>query len=279
MSDLTSFEKMKLERLFEMGSGYVLDFLNRTFSEFILENAGVEIYDDRYSYTTGSKANRLRAFWQKEPNHVVGRLLANLLKYWKVKKETYYSEITPEEQTLYEECLRIAERLKQDGPLEDIDAIRPITDDRDFSLLTKSIRQHIHDNEPEVALDRLHTYVVKYVRQLCDKHGISYEREMPLHGLFGRYVKYLRQNNLIETPMTERILKVSISLLEEFNNVRNRRSFAHDNPLLNYSESILICNSVASTIKFLQSLEGDDMAQPGTDQPDQDQDGWDSIPF
>ena len=34
MSDLSSIEKRKLERLLGMGSGYVLNFSDRTFSEF-----------------------------------------------------------------------------------------------------------------------------------------------------------------------------------------------------------------------------------------------------
>lgn len=83
MSDLKSIEKMKLEKLFDMGSGYVLDFSNRTFQEFIIDNTGIDIYDDKYDYASGSKANRLRAFWKKEPNYLVGRLLSDLLEYWR----------------------------------------------------------------------------------------------------------------------------------------------------------------------------------------------------
>ena len=56
MSDLTSSEKRKLERLFSMGGGYVLDFSNRTFSEFIEESVRRDIYDARYDYGSGSKA-------------------------------------------------------------------------------------------------------------------------------------------------------------------------------------------------------------------------------
>ena len=40
MSDLSNVEKRHLERLFGMGSGYVLDFSNRTFEEFILDSTG-----------------------------------------------------------------------------------------------------------------------------------------------------------------------------------------------------------------------------------------------
>jgi hypothetical protein len=257
MSDLSSIEKLKIEKLFVMDSGYVLDYSNRTFHEFILENIGIDIYDSKYDYASGSKANRLRAFWQREPNHVVGQLLTNLLENWKVKKQTNYSEMIPAEQTLYEECCNIAERLKQDSPVEHIDAIQPTSDGRDFSLLAKSIRESIRNNEPEAALDRLHTFVMKYIRQLCDKHGIGYDKNKPLHSLFGEYVKHLKQNNRIESQITERILKSSISILESFNDVRNNQSFAHDNPTLNYRESILIFNNVTSAIKFLKSIEGE----------------------
>jgi hypothetical protein len=56
--------------------------------------------------------------------------------------------------------------------------------------------------------------------------------------------------------MSERILKYSIHVLEAFNDIRNNKSFAHDNPILNYDESCLIFNSVSNTIKFIEAIEG-----------------------
>lgn len=276
MADLSSIEKLKIEKLFDMGTGYVIDFSNRTFSEFILDNMGIEIYDSKYDYASGSKANRLRAFWQKEPNYVVGQLLLKLLEYWKAKKENYYPKATSAEQVLYKECVRIAERLNQDSPIESLDAIQSFSDDKNFSLLARSIKDSIRNNEPEAALDRLHTFLVKYVRQLCDKHGIEHDRNKPLHSMFGEYVKYLKLNNLIESQMTERILRASISILEAFNDVRNNQSFAHDNPILNYHESILIFNNVSSAIRFLQSVEFNEREM---NVPDEEIPSWDDIPF
>lgn len=276
MSDLSSIEKLKLEKLFEMGSGYVLDFSNRTFYEFIIENTKIDIYDSKYDYASGSKANRLRAFWAKEPNHIVSKLILDLLEFWKTQKLTKYIEIKQAEQALFDECHSIAERLKQGSIIENIDAIQSYSDDKDFSVLAKSIRESIGNNEPEVALDRLHTFVVKYTRSLCDKHGISYDRKKPLHSLFGEYVKYLRQNNLIESQMTERILKSSIGILESFNDVRNNKSLAHDNPILNYHESILIFNNVSSAIKFIEAIEKRNSEVDGQDEVQAE---WDEIPF
>jgi hypothetical protein len=139
MSDLTSIEKLKIEKLFGMESGYVLDFSNRTFFEFILDNTGLNINDEKYDYGSGSKANRLRAFWAEEPNYIVGQLLSDLLEYFKAIRETNGREITQAETVLLDECNKIAERLKLDTPIDHIDAIKDNIVDQDFSLLAKSI--------------------------------------------------------------------------------------------------------------------------------------------
>jgi hypothetical protein len=276
MSDLTSIEKVKLEKMFEMEGGYVLDFSNITFREFIIDNTNIDISDGKYDYASGSKANRLKAFWAKEANYIVGNLISALLDYWKTKRLINHREISQAEQALFDECYTIAERLKQDSIVENIDAIQPYSNDKEFSVLAKSIRESIQNNEPEVALDRLHTYMVKYTKKLCDKYGISYDRGKPLHSLFGEYVNYLRQHRFIESQMTEKILKHSTKILEDFNYVRNHQSLAHDNPILNYHESVLIFNNVSSAIKFIEAIEAE---QSEVDEQDEVQAKWDEISF
>ena len=102
MSDLTLVEKRKLEKFLGMQTGYVLNFSNRTFAEFVRDSTGHDIYDRRYDHESGSKANRLRAFWQKEDNAVVGKLMSDMLDY---------SEITGAEA---EVCRPIVARLLDD---------------------------------------------------------------------------------------------------------------------------------------------------------------------
>lgn len=63
MSDLSSIEKRRLERLFNMGGGYVLNFSDRTFGDFFEEHTGLDIDHTRYKKHGTSKANRLRSFW------------------------------------------------------------------------------------------------------------------------------------------------------------------------------------------------------------------------
>jgi hypothetical protein len=254
MSDITFLEKGSFESLFGMGSGYVLDFSDRTFQEYIDETTGINIYDKKYDHRSGSKANRIRGLWKVESNYLVGKVMGSLLEYWIAKARTGKYDFYSEELT-FKSCQQIVERLLQDAPIAQIDTFNLQREEKDFNLLAKSIRESIEKNEPEVALDRLHTYVIKFVRQLCEQHSISFGKDDPLHSLFGKYVKFLSAENRLESLMTERILKAAISILDAFNDIRNNKSLAHDNPLLNYQESILIFNSVTSTIKFIESIE------------------------
>lgn len=104
MADLTSLEKRKFEQFLGMGGGYVLDFSNRSFAEFVRDSTGRDIFDERYNYASGSKANRLRAFWQKEENSVVGKLMGDMLDYCEISGAQY------------EVCRLIVARLLGQGP-------------------------------------------------------------------------------------------------------------------------------------------------------------------
>lgn len=250
MSDLTSRERRKLEQLFGMGSGYVLDFSNRAFAEFFDEYLGRDIYHARYDTRGSSKANHLRSLWDQEPNAVVAKCIYELIEHARHERLPNIKD-----QSLLAECLAIHTRLAQDKPVADIEAIRAEDNDRDFELVARAAAECIEKNQPELGLDRLHTFVVKLVRKLCEERGLAVDRTVPLNGLFGAYVKKLSEGGHLGSRMTEHILKSSIGNLEQFNHVRNKHSLAHDNPVLAYDEALLIFNHVASTVRFVKALE------------------------
>jgi len=82
MTKLSFIEKNKFERLFGMKSGYVIDFSDRTFQEFVRDAVGIDIYEKKHNYGRGSKANRLRGFWSEESNYNIAQLSEKLLEYW-----------------------------------------------------------------------------------------------------------------------------------------------------------------------------------------------------
>ncbi|HDH28848.1 MAG TPA: hypothetical protein ENH13_06915 [Euryarchaeota archaeon] len=85
-----------------MASGYVLGFSNRTFEEFFREVVGVQIYDSSYDLGSGSKANRMRAFWQLATEGQLRSLLGGLLEAWDLYSD---SPIPDSAQSLLQQIL------------------------------------------------------------------------------------------------------------------------------------------------------------------------------
>ncbi len=81
MANLTTNDKTILEKLFKMESGYVLNFTDRTMEEFFRDDLDTDIYDEKFHYASGSKANRMRGFWQVADNRTVGKSILKLIDY------------------------------------------------------------------------------------------------------------------------------------------------------------------------------------------------------
>ena len=67
-----------------MEGGYVLNFSNRTFEEFFREVVGVQIYDSRYALGSGSKAQRMRIFWDVATTKQLQSFFKGLLEGWSI---------------------------------------------------------------------------------------------------------------------------------------------------------------------------------------------------
>jgi hypothetical protein len=278
MAELSFMERRTIESFLGMRTGYVFDFSDRSFQEFVAEATGLDIHSTKYHYASNSKANKLRQFIKVEPNNTFGILLSALCDFWIAGVRTGHINAGSDE-NLYHECVRIAGRLKQSSIVEHIDAIQPNVDDRNFKILAKSIRESIEKNEPEAALDRLHTFTFRYIRELCDKHGAAYDKTESLNAIFGKYIKILIDKKHIESVMTEKILKYSINVIEAFNDIRNNKSFAHPNQVLNYAESVLIFNNVSNAIKFIESIEEQIEKAKQAEKEQASKASWDDLPF
>jgi len=78
MPTIKRSEMRLIDEVFGMGAGYVLDFSNRTFSEFFEDEFGINIYQEKYQGRGSSKANLLRGFIDVEDGHTVGKALRKL---------------------------------------------------------------------------------------------------------------------------------------------------------------------------------------------------------
>ena len=92
MSSLTNSEKLYLERILDMGGDYVLDYTDATYGEFF-GRYQIDIHGTKYQTYGTSKAKKMRAFWEREPDALVGRVLSEMLDFYEANCELNRKEI------------------------------------------------------------------------------------------------------------------------------------------------------------------------------------------
>lgn len=255
MSLLKNKEKQMFEELFGMNTGNVLDFTNNTLSAFVKDEINVDIYNDDGYKEYCSKANKLRQIWRDETDYKVALLMIAMLDYY----EDYLlkNNITdPHKKNriayLKNKCIELKENAEITISLPNIDnqSLKSLLEDIDLSL------KH---NKPESVLDRLHTYATKYLRFVCTNNSIEIMddqgKHYPLPNLIGSLRRVYEKDPEIKTRFSLIAMKSSISLFEQFNDVRNSYSYAHDNEDLYYCEAKYIVKIVAETLMFIDGIE------------------------
>lgn len=252
MPKLKHSEMRILDDAFSMHGGYVLDFSDRTMREFFEEELGIEIYQEKYSFNGSSKAKHLRAFVEVEDGHTVGRVMRAL---WKHRAHTVRHDVNAEQESAiaarFNDLLAKIEG-EHGGPRTD--ALELFKRDQTLEQLIAAIERDIRVNSPAAALDRLHTYCMKKFAHLLEERRIAFDKTDPLHSRVGKYVKALEQERKIR-DMTRRIVKSSISVFEQFNDIRNNESFAHDNQIVDPAEARFIFDAVSAFLRFVKTVE------------------------
>lgn len=169
MSSLNNNEKRKFEALFGMSSGYVLGFSDRTFGEFFIEQANIDIHGEKYQEEGTSKAKKLRTFWRLEPDPVVGNVLLALI-------ERAHEASDSQNDGLLADCRQIAHRLLY-GALN-LDPLKSVAEEFDSRHLAQQISriQQAVDIDPDLAIG-----TAKELVESCCKTILA-ERGKPVAG-------------------------------------------------------------------------------------------------
>ncbi|HEU0153186.1 MAG TPA: restriction endonuclease [Arenimonas sp.] len=97
MADLSPLEIQIVDALFDLSSGYVLDFSNKTFAEFFEYHLRLNIDDPRYSGAGTSKGKRLRNFLLTQPNDRVAKTLSALWEYRLANRRSAFAAPRPDD--------------------------------------------------------------------------------------------------------------------------------------------------------------------------------------
>ena len=251
MVSIKKSEMRIVEDALEMGSGYVLDFSDRTFAEFFDEEFRIDIYCEKYRFNGTSKAKHMRAFIATEDEYTVVKVLRRLWEY----RESIprYTEAANHE-SIRRRFFDVLEKIEGAASMPSTDVFDRFARDETLEELVSAIERDISANKPAAALDRLHTYCMKKFGHMLDNHGVAWERQEPLHSRVGKYVKALETSHPLRDA-SRQIIKSAISIFEKFNYVRNNDSLAHDNELPNHAEARFIFDSVTAILRFVKNVE------------------------
>lgn len=170
MANLSFIEKELLEKVFQMGGGYVLDFSNRTFQTFINDVLGFDVYK-RFEYQ--SKANLLRLIFSQETDTYVGKVILELLKY----KKTFLS-IKDDEIESFNEAVSIGKRLLGKTIVKSKNEINKTKAEIDY----KQIKKLLFDIESIENAQKKGYEFEKYLNYLFEVFGLKPRNSFKING-------------------------------------------------------------------------------------------------
>lgn len=169
MSSLSITDRRNLEKLFGMSGGYVLNFTDQTFGEFVLEAVELDIHAEKYMEKGTSKAKKLRTFWQLESDYTVGQLLIKLIEY----HGSLSTAPDAETKALSERCVQIATRLLAGGP--SLSLIKEHANVLNANHLTELIRrlEASVETDPSLAIGTAKELIETYCKTILAERGKS----------------------------------------------------------------------------------------------------------
>jgi hypothetical protein len=221
--------------------GYLGDFSYNSHRQFYID-LSLDIIPDVYSGTT---KDRFITILNEQPAAVQARILEGIL-------QRYPPESSPKRTARAPEIRGWILRLRGAGMVES-----PIPQDVS-SVVEVALAEAsalIGAGKRVSAVDRIHTALHGYLRDMCDKAGIS---RAPDDSITKLYKNLREQHPALKGlgPYTDRILRILAtfsSVLDTLNTLRNAASLAHPNEeLLDEAEAELAINAALTIFNYLE---------------------------
>lgn len=249
---LPGHQRQVFDRIFHSGNGDVLDFSIRTMTEWFEESFDIKIFQERFQPEGSSKGKTLRGFVNVAEPRLVAQILQGLYAYRQERGPI--ADDPQEEERLTKWFEQFIAELNEASTLPLEDAIRDFSRDTTLPKLRAAIAADLIGEKPDVALDRVHTYCVKRLRHLLAEKGQPFDNKAPLDVLFGAYGRLLNDTHAV-SEFALPALRVQHKLFDGLNQARNKRSLAHDNELLDFSEAKFVVDCALATLAFIERLE------------------------
>ncbi len=258
MGVLSFIEKQTIYRLFGISDGYIFKYWTdrgtynkNTTHQLILDSCGIDIYKDK-PYKDLSQQKCVERIWATDNPQLIANLLVSLSEYFCFAMGTdFWSD---EDGYDYRQVEEIIKRLRSMQTVS-----LPQQETFDLKLILSDIEGNINAGKPELVIDRLHTFATKYIREICQSHSIPIADEKGDHysldALVAKLKTWYEQENYFESEFSVVAIRNSINTFAKYNDLRNNRSAAHPNQLLQTAEAEYAVKIVADTLMFIDKIE------------------------
>ena len=115
----------------------------------------------------------------------------------------------------------------------------------------ESAENEIVRGNPDLAHDRMHTFIHDYFIQLCSKLSLKPNSTRPdILELFSLIQQHLNKNDSTKVSLT--ILRSLSKALKEINDFRNKKSLSHPNTILKKPEAMFVINTIKTIYVYLE---------------------------
>ena len=152
-------------------------------------------------------------------------------------------------EALRRDLLEEASRLEKKGIVDD-----PNLNQQHILDLINDADVLIKNRNASSAVDRFHTALHGYLRDLCDQASIVYSNSDDLVKLIKKLQKdHPKLQVTIKSSEIQNILKNFVSMADSLNPVRNQGSRAHPNKtILEETEAVLVINAIKVIINYIE---------------------------
>lgn len=258
MNVLSFIEKQTICRLFGISEGYLFKYWsdrgrynkNKT-HQLILESCGIDIYKDK-PYKDLSQQKCIEKIWSDGNPQIVANLLAVLSDYFCFEMGTV--NWSSEDEYDYRQVQEMIDRLRSMQVVT-----LPVQETGDLKLILRDIETNISAGKPELVIDRLHTFATKYIRGICQDHGIAIVDDkgnsFSLDALVARLKNWYDEEGFFESEFCLVAIRNTINIFAKYNDLRNNKSAAHPNQLLQTAEAEFAVRVIADTLMFIDKIE------------------------
>ena len=258
MGTLSFIEKQTICRLFGISDGYIFKFwsdrgsYNKNITQqLIFESCGIDIYKDK-PYKDLSQQKCVEKIWNDCSPHIVANLLSTLSEYFSFAMGT--DSWSNDDSYDYRQVEDIIKRLRSTPSVS-----LPAQETTDLRLILNDIEANIQAGKPELVIDRLHTFATRYFREICQKNGIAIEDgkgdNYSLDALVAKLKGWYEREKYFESEFCVVAIKNAINIFAKYNDLRNNKSAAHPNQLLQKAEAEYAVKVVADTLMFIDNVE------------------------